>query len=210
MPRDVYYDANDFLAREYPVDVEIECGAIGLASELSIEASARVNERDVPKGALTSVPLWWLDGGLWRDILITSCPPELEEATVHELEAPGGGLTTDLRGKNASFFGFARAYLDALSRQEREGEEEEEEPDDVKNIRARVQRAFARRWSECLCEALGRSDAADAIERSLTREERVIWNVARDAQRSYDAWRYGRGERVVASKMVIDAKRRRT
>ena len=80
----------------------------------------------------------------------------------------------------------------------------------VERMREKVRRAFARRWSECLCEALGRSDAADAIERSLTREERVIWNAARDAQRAYEAWRYGRGERVVASKMVIDAKRRRT
>lgn len=210
MPRDLYYDANDFLAREYPVDVEIEHGAVGLASELSVDASARVNDRDAPAGARTRVPLWWLDGELWRDMLITSHPPELSEEVFNALEAPGGGRATDLRGANASYFGFARAYLDALSRQEREDEEEEEEPEMVERMREKVRRAFARRWSECLCEALGRSDAADAIERSLTREERVIWNAARDAQRAYEAWRYGRGERVVASKMVIDAKRRRT
>ena len=42
------------------------------------------------------------------------------------------------------------------------------------------------------------------------REEREVWNAGREARREYEEYRYGRGGRVVANKLVIDAKRRKT
>ena len=211
-----YYSSNDFLAAEPVVSVEFIVGARGLAPELGASASTgrRRNDddsnddaHDVPMDFATKIPLWWLEGALWEDVDLVGVPDAFDDDVFASLEAPNGGRMTDLRSRCENYFGFGRRLVAALRRQEAAAENGDVER--VERLGEKIERAFARRWSECLCEVLGRCDDADAIERSLTREERKIWNAGREAQKAYERWRYGRGERLVASKIVQDAKRRK-
>ena len=195
-----YYDVNDFLAREHAVEVEFASGASTIAPEvLGTRATRDSNGRaDVPKEHRALVPLWWLDGEMANDVWVCSTPAAFKDDVFDRLKAQDGARITDLRTVCESYFGFARATLDALER-DADGDEDAMEP--VKKLKKKVNDAFERRWREVLVDACGKMGDDDATECVLTREERRIWDAGRMAQTAYERWRYARGERVVATSL---------
>jgi GINS complex subunit 3 len=173
-----YYDVNDFLAREHAVEVEFASGASTIAPEvLGTRATRDSNGRaDVPKEHRALVPLWWLDGEMANDVWVCSTPAAFKDDVFDRLKAQDGARITDLRTVCESYFGFARATLDALER-DADGDEDAMEP--VKKLKKKVNDAFERRWREVLVDACGKMGDDDATERVLTREERRIWDAGR-------------------------------
>jgi GINS complex subunit 3 len=210
-----YYDVNDFLAREHAVTVEFEDGAsslgpevMGTRAQISNSTTPRGDEDDVPREHIARVPVWWLDGELCRDLLIQEPPEAFSDEVFNALEAENGAKILDLRRVNESYFGFAKCALAALTKQ---NQGDEDAMENVRELREKIYRAYQKRWREALCESTGRlSDESAKLERLLTREEREVWDAGREARRAYEEYRYGRGGRVVANKIVTDAKRRRT
>ena len=210
-----YYDMNDFLAREHAVEVEFEDGAsslgpevMGTRAQISNSTTPRGDEDDVPPEHIARVPVWWLDGELCRDLLIQEAPEAFSDEVFNALEAENGAKILDLRRVNESYFGFAKCTLAALTKQ---NQGDEDGMENVRELREKIYRAYQKRWREALCESTGRlSDEGAKLERLLTREEREVWDAGREARRAYEEYRYGRGGRVVANKIVTDAKRRRT
>ena len=216
-----YYDVNDFLAREHAVTVEFVDGASSLGPEVVGKRTTHISNEpttpngdadgdDVPREHVARVPVWWLDGELCRDLLIQdTCAREVfSDDVFNKLEAENGAKILDLRSVNESYFGFAACVLSALTIQ---NDDDEDLLELVGEFRKKIYKAYQKRWREALCESTGRlSDEGAKLERLLTREEREVWNAGREARREYEEYRYGRGGRVVANKLVIDAKRRKT
>jgi GINS complex subunit 3 len=215
MPTPSYYDVNDFLAREYAVSVTFTHGAAGGAlgrefgCERRVGGVGDVDDGGVPAETTAKVPLWMLDGDLVDKLEIAAVPECLSEAFWATLEAEDGAKIADLRTINESYFGFGRRFVEVAAKQlEGDADDEDyEEDDDVKRIREGLRRAFEKRWSEILVDACGRVEDARKVERTLTREERVLWDAGRASQVAYEKWRYGREAKTEASKLIQDSKR---
>jgi GINS complex subunit 3 len=200
MRRD-YYDIDDFLAREHAVTVEFASGAATVGPEvIGPNSNGRA---DVPKEQRAPVPLWWLDGEFANDVDICEMPAAFADDVFALLKAEDGAKITNLRTTCESYFGFARATLDALERQA--GDDDE----GVIELKEKISDALERRWREVLVDSIGRVGDDDKTERLLSREERRIWDAGRMAQAEYERWRYGRSGRVVATKAVLDNKRQK-
>ena len=197
-----YYDVNDFLALDHAVPVSFEKGALGLGAEINASSSSSSN--DVPRDHACSVPLWWLDGKLVDELVLTGFPACFRASVFAAIGAENGARIADLRAWNESFFGFGARFAEALSKQCEDGDSDE----DVMDIRNKLEEAYLRRWREVLWEACGRSTEVGTLERLLTREERETWDEGRRARETYERWRYGRGERIETAKIVRDAKKR--
>ena len=72
---------------------------------------------DVPKAHRALVPLWWLDGEMAKDVWICETPAAFADDVFALLKAEDGAKITNLRTTCESYFGFARATLDALERE---------------------------------------------------------------------------------------------
>ena len=205
MRRD-YYDIDDFLAREHAVTVEFVWGAATVGPEV---IGPKSNGRaDVPKEHSAPVPLWWLDGAMANERLVWICerPAAFADDVFALLKAEDGAKITNLRTTCESYFGFARATLDAL---ERDAGDDAEAMEPVIELKEKISDALERRWREVLVDSIGRVGDDDKTERLLSREERRIWDAGRMAQAEYERWRYGRSGRVVATKAVLDNKRQK-
>lgn len=209
MRRD-YYDIDDFLAREHAVTVEFARGAATVGPEvIGPKAKKDSNGRaDVPKEHRAPVPLWWLDGAMAKERLVWICerPAAFADDVFALLKAEDGAKITNLRTTCESYFGFARATLDAL---ERDAGDDAEAMEPVIELKEKISDALERRWREVLVDSIGRVGDDDKTERLLSREERRIWDAGRMAQAEYERWRYGRSGRVVATKAVLDNKRQK-
>lgn len=211
MRRD-YYDIDDFLAREHAVTVEFVWGAATVGPEvIGPKAKKDSNGRaDVPKEHSAPVPLWWLDGAMAKERLVWICerPAAFADDVFALLKAEDGAKITNLRTTCESYFGFARATLDALERDALE-RDDAEDMEAVIELKEKISDALERRWREVLVDSIGRVGDDDKTERLLSREERRIWDAGRMAQAEYERWRYGRSGRVVATKAVLDNKRQK-
>ena len=209
MRRD-YYDIDDFLAREHAVTVKFDWGAATVGPEvIGPKAKKDSNGRaDVPKEHSAPVPLWWLDGAMANERLVWICerPAAFADDVFALLKAEDGAKITNLRTTCESYFGFARATLDAL---ERDAGDDAEAMEPVIELKEKISDALERRWREVLVDSIGRVGDDDKTERLLSREERRIWDAGRMAQAEYERWRYGRSGRVVATKAVLDNKRQK-
>lgn len=205
MRRD-YYDIDDFLAREHAVTVEFASGAATVGPEvIGPNSNGRA---DVPKEHSAPVPLWWLDGAMANErlVYIWERPAAFADDVFALLKAEDGAKITNLRTTCESYFGFARATLDAL---ERDAGDDAEAMEPVIELKEKISDALERRWREVLVDSIGRVGDDDKTERLLSREERRIWDAGRMAQAEYERWRYGRSGRVVATKAVLDNKRQK-
>ena len=212
-----YYDVNDFLAREHAVTVEFVDGASSLGPEVVGKRTTHISNKpttpngdadgdDVPREHVARVPVvagrgvvsgFAHSGDVHSGGVFGRC-------VFNKLEAENGAKILDLRSVNESYFGFAACVLSALTIQ---NDDDEDLLELVGEFRKKIYKAYQKRWREVLCESDGTSERRGR-QRLLTREEREVWNAGREA--GVREYRYGRGGRVVANKLVIDAKRRKT
>jgi len=204
--RDRYHDIDDFLATEHDVPSSFFRGAHALSEAFGSRA-----REDVGEDFQCALPLWMYDGEELNSLIDIEHLPECFDASVFaKIRSENGARITNLRSVNESFFGFGARLAEALEAQAQALEEGHKQAvmEKAEDLRNDIVDAYERRWRDVLFEACGRSSEIQKLERLLTREERKVWDAGRAAQASYENWKNGRGARVEAAKIVLDAKKK--